>query len=98
MLSIPTLASVNLLLGPGLFRALVGPSLDWSRLVTTTSLRTITDTLVSVGLAAGASYGILLGPGALGLEIRYRLTSVAADGRAYPSSAIIIGMSYVLTP
>jgi hypothetical protein len=98
LFGLPLLVSANVVLGPGLLRGLIGPSLDWTRLVSDTSARVVTDVLLGLGLHAGVGYGILLGPGALGLELRYRLSNIGVAGRAYASSALCVGVSYVFTP
>ncbi|MCC6808862.1 MAG: hypothetical protein IT381_15655 [Deltaproteobacteria bacterium] len=94
-LSVPLLASVNVELGPGLIRALAGPSLEWVASQAALRQFTFNERVTGVGAAITAGYVFHLGPGALGLELRYRVSPTRVAAQAILSHTIGVTAAYV---
>lgn len=94
-LSVPLLVSANVALGPGLLRVFAGPSIDaiWSHSEVAGFRHT--DAVVSLGAAVGAGYFFNLGPGALGVDVRYRATSVRVTGADALTHSMAVAAGYL---
>lgn len=76
--SIPLLASLNLKVGPGLLRALAGPTIAWVQVKTVDTLGSSTDTTWVFGAQAAVGYWLELPVGALFLMADFRVLPYAA--------------------
>ena len=94
-LSIPVLVTLNVELGPGLVRAMAGPSFEWAAINTTVNAFEFKERLLGIGAQISAGYLFHLGPGGLGVEVRYRLSPLSIASRTLLSHAIGVTAAYV---
>ncbi len=94
-LSVPLLVTLNVQLGPGLVRAMAGPSIEWAAIDVKVSQFTFNERVVGIGAQLTASYLFRLGPGGLGLELRYRVSPLSIASRTFVSHAIGVTAAYV---
>ncbi|MCC6807795.1 MAG: hypothetical protein IT381_10245 [Deltaproteobacteria bacterium] len=96
--SVPLLLSANIVAGPGMLRVLAGPALDWQRVEIPIAEENVSDETFALGLAAGVSYGLVLGTevatGVAGIEARYRVANVGVGGVVTTSHVLMLGLVY----
>jgi len=73
--SVPLLVGANVEAGPGLVRVLAGPSFDWAQSDTQVAGFAFSETSTALGVSVSAGYLVHLGPGGLGIELRYHATA-----------------------
>lgn len=94
--ALPLLLSFNRQLGPGLFRVLAGPTLfvlDGQSRVAGAGFDT---TNVTIGADAGLAYHYWMGPGGLGLAVRYRAMPYTDVNRTVVGHGVVAELSYLL--
>jgi hypothetical protein len=94
-LSIPVLLTLNVALGPGLVRAMAGPSIEWAAIDVKVSSFVFNERVLGLGAQLSAGYLFRLGPGGLGLELRYRVSPLSIASRTFLSHAIGVTAAYV---
>jgi hypothetical protein len=93
--SIPLLIGANVAAGPGLVRALLGPSFDWLQSQASVAGFEFNDTATALGATLAVSYLFNLGPGGLGVELRYHVTAPRVANQNAISHIIGISAAYV---
>ena len=98
--SMPVLLSANREMGPGLGRVLVGPVLyvfdGRSRGTPGFDTTGFDTTQVAIGADAGVSYLLWLGPGGLGLDLRYRAVPQTDINRTVLGHGLVAHLTYLL--